>query len=268
MEFLRYQKQKKIKSVLEIPTYPYDREITNMRIKIEDSYYRMQLCQYVELISTYSKDEKIWEVPCVPLVNGIDVEKHPLCTKAKEHKKVVLIGVASLAAWHGYERIIEGMYKYYQNGGEYDFLFKIVGRGAESNRYRTLVEDYNLQSHVEFCGRLEGKNLDEQYEMSDIAVGSLGIYKIGINTASPIKGAEYCARGIPFILGYDDLRFSGKESFIMHVPNESSAVDMDKVVDFYEKITAQSGYHEIIREYALNHFIWDSIMKPVAEYLQ
>lgn len=268
LEFLRIQKQKEIRSVLELPTYPYDSEVTNVRIKAEDAYYRTQLRQYVELISTYSKHEEIWGVPCVSLVNGIVIENLPLCTKVKERKKIVLIGVASLVMWHGYERIIEGLYKYYQKGGDYDFLFKVVGKGEESNRYKMLVENYGIQSHVEFCGRLEGEKLDRQYEMSDIAVGSLGFYKTGLKDATPIKAADYCGRGIPFIVGYNDLRFSGKEPFIMHVPSDSSAVDMNQVVDFYEKITTQSGYHEKIRDYALNHLTWESIMKPVVEYLQ
>lgn len=268
LKFLQAQKEKKIKSVLEVPTYPYDSDQTiSERIKAEDSYYRTQLCQFVEMAATYSRDEIIFGIPCIPLVNGITIEDHPLCTKTTEQHKIVLLGVAGLAVWHGYERIIKGLHEYYQKGGEYDILFKIVGKGSEENRYRTLVEDCSLQSHVKFYGRLEGCSLDQQYGMSDVAIGSLGFYKVGMDEGSPIKGAEYCARGIPFIVGYDDLRFSGEEPFMLKVSNDAEPIDMNEVVHFFERITAQPGYHEVIRNYAINHLTWDSIMKPVIDYL-
>ena len=84
---------------------------------------------------------------------------------------------------------------------------------------------------------------------------------------TPIKGAEYCARGLPFICGYHDMRFPDEADYIMTVPNNSEPVNMYQVIDFYEHITAQEGYQKKMRNYALEHFTWDSIMDPIVELL-
>lgn len=271
LQFLKAQKEKGIKTVLEIPTYPYDGEVAKARaerLKVEDQYYRGQLCQYVKWVATNSEAGSIFGMPCIKLLNGVDLEEHPLHIKSKAGREIVLIGVSSMSIWHGYERVLTGMYNYYHNKGEYDFLFKIVGEGNEKQRYQSLASEYGLQSRVEFCGMLEGEELDRQYELADIAVSSLGLYKTGIQAVTPIKGAEYCARGIPFICGYHDMRFPDGADYIMAVPNSPEPVDMREVIAFYEHITAQEGYQEKMREYALGHFTWERIMEPIAEVLK
>lgn len=271
LQFLRIQKEKGVRTVLELPTYPYDGEIAKAgleRFRTEDKYYREQLCQNVEWIATNSEAENIFGMSCIKLLNGVNIEEHPLHLKHKENKEIVFIGVSSMAVWHGYERILTGIFNYYSSGGEYDLLFKIVGEGNEKQRYQSLVSKYDLQSRVEFCGMLEGEALDEQYAMADIAVSSLGLYKTGIQDVTPIKGAEYCARGIPFICGYHDMRFPDEADYIMTVPNNSEPVDMCEVIAFYKRITAQEGYQKKMRDYALEHFTWESIMKPIVELLK
>lgn len=271
LDFLKFQKEKRIKTILEIPTYPYDGEIEGgifKRVRIEDTYYREYLSQYAEWVATNSEAETIFGMSCIKLLNGVDMEAHPLYLKSKAKKEIVLIGVSIMAVWHGYERVLAGLFNYYKDKGEYDFLFKMVGEGSEKYRYQSLVSEYGLQSRVEFCGMLEGEDLNRQYALADIAVSSLGLYKTGIQDVTPIKGAEYCARGIPFICGYHDMRFPDKADYIMTVPNNPDPIDMNEVIAFYENITAQEGYQKKMRDYALVHFTWESIMKPIVELLK
>ena len=102
-----------------------------------------------------------------------------------------------------------------------------------------------------------------------MAVGALGIYKQnGTEEGSPIKGSEYCVRGLPFICGYRDLRFPPDWKFMLNVPNNASPIDMNCVIDFYEKVTLESNYKELMRNYAKEHLSWDKIMEPVVEYLK
>lgn len=264
--FLKSLKEKQIKTVLEIPTYPYDGELSNNYMKREDSYFRKQLKEFVDVIATYSNDQEILGVSCINLKNGIDIESIPVNTRKKEEKIINLIAVSSMAPWHGYERILEGMYRYYQEGGTYKIFLRFVGEGREENYYKSLAQKYNLQSFVMFCGKMMGKELDEIFELSDIAIGSLGMYKTGITEGNPIKGAEYCARGIPFIYGYDDTRFSQEQEFVMRVSNDERVVDMTAVIEFYERIVSQKGYQKIMRDYAIKYLTWESIMKPVIDY--
>lgn len=267
LQFLKTQKEKGIKSVLEIPTYPYDGEIENKRIEIEDKYYREYLSQYMDYVATNSCLKTVFGIECITLLNGVDMEENPLCRRYRQEGKIILTGVSTLEIWHGYERILEGLYNYYKKPEKYEIVFKIVGKGIEEARYRSLVSSYGLESYVEFCGRLDGEKLNEQYDLSDIAISSLGLYKTGIQDVTPIKGAEYCARGIPFICGYHDMRFSGNPAYIMEVSNSPEPVDMYKVIDFYQHAAKTKLLQEEMRDYARKYLTWDGVMLSVIEKL-
>lgn len=268
IQFLKYQNERGIKSVIEIPTYPYDGERLNNRVKIEDLYFRKEMHKYIKRIATNSNEPEIWGIRSVPLLNGIEINHDRLYERRTQKEGLVLIGVGSLMFWLGYERLIQGLYNYYIKGGTYDFYFKIVGDGPENEYYHSLVKKYDLHSHVEFLGRLDGMDLDKQYEQSDLAVSSLGCYKKGVHDITPIKGAEYCVWGLPFICGYHDMRFSGDEKFILNVPNDPQPINMNQVLAFYRQVSKQAGYQRKIYEYAANYLSWDAVLKPVIEYLK
>ena len=271
IDLLEFQKKRQIKTVVEIATYPYDDEIKYRRTKLEDRCYRKEIAKYVDILTTYSSDNEIWGIPCIKLVNGINLKNIRLSQKERDKNKIVLIAVSSMQFWHGYERILEGMQLYYKIGGKYDFVLKMVGIGPEEQKYRKYVEKYGLTSHVEFLGCIETneqEKLDKQFELSDIGVDSLGMYKKGGNEGSGIKGAEYCARGIPAICGYHDLRFPNNWKYIMNVSNNSEPIDMNRVIKFYENITLENNYKKNMRNYAEEHLTWENIMKPVVEYFK
>ena len=272
LDLLIYQRTNNIKTVLEITSYPYDIEAAEGIIKSQNDCYNAELYKYFDRITTYSSHKNILGVSSINLVNGVDIDKNPISLKEKSEKDIVFITVSSMQTWQGYERFIEGIYLYYKNGGKYDIRFKMIGSGPEENYYKTLVDKYQLQSRVEFLGQIElseKKRIDQQYDLSDIAVGTLGVYKqMGTNEGSPIKGAEYCARGIPFICGYHDLRFPPDWEYILNVPNNAEPIDMNQVIDFYEKVTAQEHYKESMRDYAIKYLTWDKIMEPVVAYFK
>ena len=271
IDLLKYQNMHGIKSVLEITTYPYDIEVAEGIVKLENLIFVKEINRYIHRIANYSSHQEIWEQPCFNLMNGINMNDHPISIKRAEDKKIVFIAVSTLQYWHGYERFLEGMYLYYKGGGEYDLKLKLIGDGPEKKYYEDLVEKYHIQLQVEFLGRIEiseKERLDQQYDLSDMAVGSLGFYKaMGAEEGSPIKGSEYCARGLPFICGYRDLRFPPDWEFMLNVPNNSEPIDMNRVIDFYEKVTLKENYKELMRKYAAEHLTWDKIMEPVVEYL-
>ena len=89
--------------ILELPTYPYDGELSNSYIKMEDAYYREQLKKYVDRIATYTNDSEIWGISCINLKNGIDLVNIPINIRKREKNTINLIAVSSMAIWHGYE---------------------------------------------------------------------------------------------------------------------------------------------------------------------
>ncbi|MCI8570412.1 MAG: glycosyltransferase family 4 protein [Lachnospiraceae bacterium] len=269
LHLLEFQKQKDIKFVLEIPSYPYDKEweLNYSRQAIEDAYFREFLKEYTDLVATYAYHDKLWGIRCITLYNGVDIGANKLSKKEKKEKELVLIAISSMAFWNGYERLITGMKDYYLSKNLVEVKLKLVGSGPEEGFYRRLTVTYGLQKYIEFCGNLVGKELDDVYDQSDVAVSSLGAYKKNIYDSCPMKGAEYCARGLPMICGYNDMRFPDKIPFVLKVSNDEKPINIYNIIHFYEKISAFENYRELIRKYAKEHLTWEGIMQPVIEYL-
>ncbi len=266
VEFLKELKTMELKRIIEFPTIPYDGEGGITRPE-EDRYYREQLYPYIDCCTTYSNCETVFHIPCIPLVNGVDIVEHKRKKYRKQDGRIVLLAVASMSKWHGYERVIQGMRQYYLNGGKKNILFNIAGNGGQIQYYKKLVSEYRLQEHVVFRGQLSGKKLDELYDNSDIAVGSLGFYKAGLQSGAPIKLREYCARGIPFIYAYQDISFHEGNDYAYRIPNDETPVDIEKIIDFYEMMYDGRDFIEEMRQYTVENLTWDSILQPVIDYL-
>lgn len=266
IEFIKELKGKNVKSVLEFPTIPYDAEISNNRVRIEDQYYREQLAAYLEQCTTYLNCDTVFGIPCIPLINGVDLEEYPVHNIRKPDGTIVLIAVAAMSYWHGYERVIEGMADYYAKNGTVNIILRLVGEGTETDKYLQLTEKYQLQEHVELLGRIEGEKLNRLYDEADIAIGVLGLYKKNMTYATPIKSGDYCARGIPFVYGYDDGGFSGEESYVLKVSNDSQPINMKEIIDFYNQLKKHNFYVDDMRNYASQKYTWDIILEQVMEY--
>lgn len=264
IDYLKQLKSKNIKSVLEFPTIPYDGEGPG---SIEDKYYREQLHNYIDCCTTYANFETVFNIPCIPLVNGVDIKDQKEKKYRKKDGTIVLVAVASNAKWHGYERVIQGLHDYYANGGERNLIFNLVGNGPQTPYYKKLTEQYQLYEHVAFHGQLSGTKLDDIYDNSDIAIGSLGFYKINLYSNAPIKLREYCARGIPFVYGYDDISFSTNNYFACQIPNDATPVDIERIIEFYETMYDGRDFINDMRKYTLSNLTWDKILRPVIDYL-
>jgi hypothetical protein len=177
--------------------------------------------------------------------------------KSKSDDDIHLIGVASIAHWHGYDRVIEGLHNYYYNGkhNTKKVFFHIAGDSSntESTRYKELVKKYNLSNYVIFYGRKSGKELDVLFNKADIAVGSLGCHRILMRNVRPLKNREYCARGLPFFYSETDDDFEDKD-FILKVPANDDPVNIDVIVNF----VISNKFNAVkIRNYALQNLTWE-----------
>lgn len=266
IELLRYQKKQGIQTVLEIASYPYDGELSYGRLKVEDAYYRKMVSEYVDLITTYTRYETIWGKPCITLVNGVDLEEVPLKKQRRQDGKLVLAAVSCMQFWHAFDRMLEGMHQYYQAGGTKDIVFKLIGEGQSLNNYKKMAESYDLMEHVVFCGKLKGEELTKVYDEADVAVGSLGIHRMGNLESAPIKGAEYCARGLPMVFGYTDTRFQGGIPFVLQVPADDTPVSVNEIIKFYEELDLKQIDSRHIRDFAQKNLTWDAVMQPVVKY--
>ncbi len=268
-EFLKTLRERNVKVVVEIPTWPYEGETYDQLAKFEDLYYREKTHEYVDCITTYGTFDEIMGISCMELANGVDLECFSKRNFRKPDENVILLTVSTLSNYQGFERIIEAMFRYYSNGGRRWIEFHIVGEGPEEFYYKQLVRDYKLEDRVKFLGvKRAGQGLEKCYDEVDIGVGAFGLYKRNnCELGSSLKLCEYCAVGLPFIYAYDDNRFSGQEIYCEKFKNNSAPIDMERVLELYDRtIDKREELANKMRKYIEKNYTWNEIMKPVIEY--
>lgn len=265
-----------VKILLEIATYPYDKELftdkKNLPMYPNEVYYRNQLQKYVDRIVTFSADAEIFGIPTIRIQNGIDVEAQPVRPAKMDTESIHLIAVASFQRAHGCERIIRGLADYYQNGGTREIILDMVGSGEELPLYQQMTNDLKLQDHIVFWGPRYGDDLTHVFETADIGIAPLGFYKHGIEISSALKVREYLARGLPVVAGSkQDLFTEETFPYYLEFPNDSSAIDVERIVKFYDRVyRGEESYGQVIhniRKYAKENIDWKKTFFMVLQYL-
>ena len=271
------------KILIEIFTYPYDKDdyarnlkhfIIQLPFYLKDLHYRKKYKYYVDRFITYSKDDVIFGVKTIKTCNGIYVDniKPVNAYETNTHDEINLTSVAHMQTHHGFERLIKGLHIYYKKGGLRRIIYHVVGDGEEVFKYQRLVKKYNLESVVIFHGKLIGDELDAIYNITDVAISSLGLYKYNINTISTLKEGEYLSKGLPTVTGCKISLLTDEEPpFILTFTNDCSPIDINKVIRFYDNLhngrTKEDVINEI-RRFAKRHVDMAIVMKPITDYLE
>ena len=236
-----------IRSVTEIPTYPYDQEFDTfsrqerLGLKI-DQMFRNRLYRQMSAVVTFSNAETIFGQRTIRISNGVDFDSIPLHQFRPVDDAIHLVGVAEVHLWHGYDRLIAGIGEYYKNNeSPRRIIFHIVGGIDPYDLYgegdykgiQTTIDQYGLKDSVVFHGQLFGEELDKVFNQSCFAIGSLARHRSGITHIKTLKNREYATRGIPFIYSEIDSDFEDKPYIIKALPEESP-IDVQQIVDFIE----------------------------------
>lgn len=265
------------KILMEIPTYPYEGELTGsltmFPFYFKDLFYRKKLGRYVDRIVTFSEDNKIFGIPTIRTRNGIVVDDYEVIHNEKQDNVIRLIAVALFRKEHGYERIIEGLSNYYTVEQTQRIEFHMVGNGKEVEQYRDLVKKFHLENYVIFHGKKGGDELEQLYNLADIGVGALGLYKSGQKKISTLKTPEYLAKGLPVIVGFPEEIFQLEPTeYVCEFPNDGSAIDMNRIIDFYHSVYTDCAdgmdIHIEIHNYAKRMADMQMVMKPIIDYIE
>ncbi len=274
LSLLKKISRNKSKIVIEIPTYPYGNELKKgikNRINLAmDIFYTKRLYLYVNIIATYSDDNKIWGIPVITLKNGYDFE--PVSLKNHIHhddQTLHMLAVANFGLWHGYERMIQGMGEYYAGGGKRKIVFHVVGEGAEGTKYKGIVKQYQLEKNVIFYGRKSGKELDELYDIADIGVCALGFHRVGVHRSSELKSREYAAKGLPIVAASNIDIFPDDFKYVLYVPRSDIPIDIEVLCAYCDSLYIDEGKEkvaEMIRNRAIGECDVTIFMQPVIDY--
>ncbi|GHT64476.1 hypothetical protein FACS189451_12110 [Bacteroidia bacterium] len=265
LSLLKYIKKKSIKIIYEYPTYPWKKELLlghKYLFFIVDSLLYKSLIKKVDRIACYGKYYEN-NSKYVELMNGIDVNNYTL-HNLNNNNYISLIGVAHVAALHGYDKIIRGLSIYYQSNPKVKVFFNIVGPVYPELQLEKLTSDLKMDEYVRFYGYSTGDYLNELFDKSDIGIDCLALNRRDDGVCGSLKSREYLARGIPFVFAGNLDFMLGKDSndFILRVTENTNYVNINKIVDFYHnmKSTPQS-----IRKFAENNLSWKEQLSKIIE---
>ena len=267
-----------IKIILEIPTYPYDKELQMTwkyyPFSLKDKYNRRKLKGLVNRIAYISGNEnkEIFGIPALRLFNGIDLNKIKP-KKVTNNDIIDLCGVSMFAKWHGYERLLYGLSIYYKNDGTRNIVLHLVGEGCELNSYQKIVKEEKLEKHVVFYGMKTGQELDSIYDKMDIGLDVFGMYKKNLSVAYSLKSREYLAKGLPIISGCAVDLFKEVEGFkyFHEFENNGDPIDINQIIMIYDEIYYGAETREEvinnIRMFAVQTCDIKDAMKNILDYL-
>lgn len=274
-KFLSFLKKLRLSAsyiILEIPTYPYDWEKKGI-LKLflyKDRICRKFIHKYIDYIVTYSDDDQIYGIKTINISNFVNSYSKFNKKLVYDYKKINIIAVASLAFWHGYDRMIEGLYQYYQNNNsKVEVYFHLVGDGRILKKLRQLVKKYRLSKYVIIYGNKSGEELEQIYNKCNLAVDSLGRHRSKVYYNSSLKGKEYLAKGLPIISGVRTELDGLNLPFYMRVPADDSPINIDDIITFYNSLLNQ-GIDQICEKeilYAKNNFNPYKCMEPILKII-
>jgi glycosyltransferase involved in cell wall biosynthesis len=235
-----------IKSVMEVPTYPYDGEFATLPLKyriehIFDKMFRCKLASYMDAIVTFTDEQEIFGQRTICISNGVDFDSIPLHKPIAVTNEIHLIGVAEVHPWHGFDRLIKGLGEYYRqqpvaNSNKPDVFFHVVGGVSESmmRDFQAIIHQFGIEQYVVFHGKLFGDELTAVFNQCQFAIGSLARHRSGITRIKTLKNREYAARGIPFIYSEEDSDFD-QQPYVLKAPADDSPVEICQILDFLNR---------------------------------
>lgn len=266
------------KIIVEIFTYPYDKDsYDSLLLKPllwKEKHYRKKYKDCIDRFVTYTEDEEIFGVKTIRTMNGMDVASTSvIAPENQDESSIHLIFVAYMQKHHGFERLLYGLKNYYSQGNKREIICHCVGDGPELPHYKKMTEDFLLKDKIIYYGKKNGRELDEVYNKANIAVASLGLYKIGIHVISALKVIEYLAKGLPVICGCGATIFERHPSdFHIDFPNDDTPIDFNQVVSYYDQLMAKYGNRKLlikqIRNYAEEKADNSVVMKPILDFLE
>lgn len=195
--------------------------------------------------------------PAINISNGINLDVIPARNREPDPDTIHILALASMCYWHGYDRLIRSLAAY--QGTKNVKLHMVGGNdGGCLPEWKALVQELGLEDKVIFHGQKSGAELDEMFNLCDLGVNSLGMYRKRFTVTSELKTRECMARGLPFVYSVDDSALQyAQEPMWLRVANDDSIPDMEGIIDFALRMRTDSQIVEKLREYAKEHLSWE-----------
>lgn len=205
------------------------------------------------ILSDFGLDER----KCIVIPNGVDGGRFAPKQRPSSERDFVTVGfVGQLIEWQGIDRLLRVLTEL---PGVY---VDIVGDGPARSALEALAKDLNLESRVNFYGRLSPDDVVEMMHGFDI--GYAGHFASdGETYHSPLKLYEYAASGIPIVCTGSEV---SRELSVFHPTFQFASESLDELkLAILSSMEVDSSFHarlERARE-ATSRCSWDARAKMI-----
>ena len=265
------KKNSDCKVILEVQTYPLNKEkmVGEKRINyyVDFLFQRSAIKMIDRILYIGDETKKVFGKEAIRIPNGIPdyLKKINTVHHQDNNGTINLVAVSIMTLSHGYDRLINGMREYYSYNPEEKQRVELylVGEGMCLDYYKSLTKEAKLEDYIHFTGFQEGEELDRTYEIADLGIGCLGLYRNGHQAASALKIKEYMIRGIPFLIAGEEIGVPDNYKYMLNFKNDESSIDVDKIVLFVNEIRKldSSVVGNEMRSFAMENFQWVNILK-------
>lgn len=213
---------KKEKVIMEINSddlleYKLHSKLTHLYNKLSRNLLLKNIDGFVSVSNELKIKFDYLNKPITVIANGIDTEQYTVHFTNNNVPVFVFIGTPN-QPWHGLDKIIK-MAKYFEQ-----YNFYIIGTDGKDSQ------------NIRYFGYLSQKDATKIINQCDIGIGTLSLYKNGLQEASPLKTRQYLACGLPLIYAYEDTDITTDVSFALKLENREDNIDYDKIKKFVNKV--------------------------------
>jgi len=190
-------------------------------------------------------------IPGRTIANGIDVTKIPITGFVPYDGGELRLKMlsSSHAVWHGNDRILSALRSY---RGSRRIVVDMIGSGSGTPGAVEELGSATIRHH----GLLHGAALHDAMRNAHLGISTLAFFRTGLRQAAVLKTRDYIARGLPSVIGYDDVDVAPDCPFVLQIPSDDTPVSIDALFDFAARVSAIPGLPATMRAFAESVLDW------------
>ena len=237
-------------NIVEFPTYPFYEECNSSdKAKFHNLVERVvKHCTY---IFSPSPVQRIFHKEVFHFSNDMVYTPSNFHFPIYNNKKIRVLCLANFQIWHGFDRLLEGLANYIRNTKDSEIHIDFYGEGQMLQNLIEIADSLDLNNFVKFSNFKDFNFFIENACSWSFGISSLGLHRIKIETASPLKSRDYFSIGIPFVTTTYDQKFQNY-SFACKVPSDESHIDFGIILKYFRSLKKEKVIRDFDDYYARN----------------
>lgn len=233
--------------------------IKGLYIWLSTKIFGYKLKKYIDFGIGETTHDKLFGIDIMTIDTGIDIDIYnPHCYVGNKDE-INMVSVANETVYHGYDRIITGLYNYYKIKPNLKIYLHLVGN--ISQKTINLINKLHLKDVVVLYGYKSGDELTKIYNKCNIGVGPLAPHRIGGKEGTGIKTKEYFAIGLPYFYAGNELLVPIGFPYTHRISATNQDVDIQEIIHFYYCLQNYKNIQENMRSFARTNFSWFKIFE-------